>query len=97
MRGKSMKESLPERTGWTLLRRIVKAKRIESLFTSSSTGLLEENIKASSLWKYIINNQKKRPITIDVTTDTNVANLAPFPLPAPSSFETLTLYYHQKL
>lgn len=71
---------------------MVKAKRIDNLFTACKTASLEENIKASSLWYIIINNQKKRPIMTDVTTDTIVANLAPFPLPAPSSFATLTLH-----
>lgn len=31
------------------------------------------------------------PITVDVATDTFVANLAACPFPAPSSFATLTL------
>lgn len=38
-----------------------------------------------------MSTQKKSPITSDVTDDTIVANLAPFPLPAPSSFATRTL------
>lgn len=69
------------------------ARRTISLLTSFKTGALEENINARSLWKKIINNQKKRPMIIDVITDTTAANLAPFPLPAPSSFATRTLYY----
>lgn len=71
---------------------MVNAKRIDNLFTAFKTASLEENNKASSLWYIIINNQKMRPIMIDVNTDTVVANLAPFPLPAPSSFATLTLH-----
>lgn len=35
---------IPDRTGWTLLRRIVNANRRESLLTSSRTGLLVENM-----------------------------------------------------
>lgn len=32
-----------------------------------------------------------RPIMVECKTETIVANLAPFPSPAPSSFATLTL------
>lgn len=71
----------------------MKARRMESLLTAFKTGSLDENIRASSLWKKIMSSQKKRPITMDVVTATIVANLAPFPLPAPSSFATLTLYH----
>ena len=38
-----------------------------------------------------------KPITVDVTTDTIVANFAPSPFPAPSSFATLTLGNFQAL
>ena len=69
---------------------MVNAKRIDILLTNCKIASLEENIKASSLWKINISIKKKTPIVIEVTTDTIVANLAPFPLPAPSSFETLT-------
>ena len=64
---------------------------MESLLTASRTGLLDENMRAISLSKIIIKNQKNTPITADVVTATAVANLAPFPLPAPSSLATLTL------
>ena len=70
---------------------MVNAKRIESLLTAASTSSLDVKIKASSLWKIIISSQNMRPIIVDVVTATMVANLAPFPLPAPSSLETLTL------
>lgn len=88
---------LPDRTGWTLLRRTVKARSIDSLFTAWSTASLEENMRASSLWKIKISSQKKIPIATDVPTATFVANLAPFPLPAPSSFATLTLCTRARL
>lgn len=84
---------LPERIGWTLLRRTVKAKRRERWLTASRTGLLEVKIRAISLWNSNISSQKTRPITTDSHTDTIVANLAPFPFPAPSSFATLTLHH----
>lgn len=42
-----------------------------------------------------IKQQKKRPIINDVADATIVANLAPSPLPAPSSFATLTLQCFQ--
>lgn len=70
---------------------MVKAKRSESLLTASNTISLLVNINASSLWNNMIKSQKIRPITVDVVTETIVANLAPFPLPAPNSFATLTL------
>ena len=47
--------------------------------------------------KIIINNQHMKPITVDVTTDTIVANFASSPFPAPSSFATLTLGNFQAL
>lgn len=40
-----------------------------------------------------MSSQKKRPMIVEVEAATMVANLAPFPLPAPSSFATLTLFY----
>lgn len=87
---------IPERIGWTLLRRIVKAKRMESLLKAWSTGWLVVNMRASSLWKNIISTQNIRPIMDDCVTDTIVANLAPFPFPAPSSFATRTLCLETK-
>lgn len=39
---KIMEEDKPERTGWTLLSKMVKANRRESLLTLSSTASLEE-------------------------------------------------------
>lgn len=70
------------------------AKRIESLLTASRTGSLEVNIQVNLSWKNIISSQKTRPMITDVVTDTIVANLAPFPFPAPSSFATLTLQFN---
>lgn len=71
------------------------AKRIESLLTASRTGLLEEKMIPISLCKITIIRQKTSPIIVDVVTETIVANFAPFPFPAPSSFATLTLHsYH---
>lgn len=82
---------LPERTGWTLLRRTVKASRMESLLTAIKTASLEENINAIWLWRINIITQKDNPMINDCVTDTIVASLAPFPLPAPNSFATRTL------
>lgn len=74
-----------------LLSRMVKAKRKDSFSTASSTGVLEVKMRANLSWRAITRIQKQMPIADDVTTDTMVANLAPLPLPAPSSFATLTL------
>lgn len=74
-----------------LLRRTVKANRSESLLTAFKTASLEEKIQAIWLWRSIIITQKNNPIINDCVTDTIVANLAPFPLPAPNSFATRTL------
>lgn len=74
-----------------LLRSMVKANRMESLLTATKTASLEENIQAILLWKSIIITPKNNPIINDCVTDTIVANLAPFPLPAPNSFATRTL------
>lgn len=70
---------------------MVNARRRDSLSTASITTELEVKMKANLSWRAIMRRQKKRPITEDVTTDTMVANLAPLPLPAPSSFATRTL------
>lgn len=83
---------LPDRTGWTLLSKMVKARSIDSSFTASSTASLDENMSPSSLWNTMTSSQKKTPITTDVPTATPTANLAPFPFLAPSSFPTLTLH-----
>lgn len=74
-----------------LLSNTVKAKSIDSLFTASSTGWLVVNISPTLSCNNMIKTQKNSPTTVDVPTATPVANLAPFPFPAPSSFATLTL------
>ena len=76
----------------------MKASRIESLLTAIKTSSLEEKIQAIWLWKSIMITQKNNPMIKDCVTDTIVANLAPLPLPAPSSFATRTLQslmYHE--
>lgn len=70
----------------------MKAKRRERWETASKTGGLDVKMRAISLWNTIISSQNISPITIDSHTDTMVANLAPFPFPAPSSLATLTLH-----
>lgn len=67
------------------------AKRNESLSTSASTSLLDVNINATLSWRIMMITHKMRPINVDCATDTMVANPAPLPFPAPSSFATLTL------
>lgn len=58
---------------------------------ASSTSELDVNKYANWSFNAIMMAQNKSPITIDCITDTWVANFAPFPFPAPSSFATLTL------
>lgn len=79
-----------------LLRRTVKAKRTESLLTALRMTGLVVKMYANLSWKAMISDQKKIPITKEVTTETLVANLAAFPLPAPSSFDTRTLRCYNK-
>ena len=74
---------------------MVNAKRTLSLSTTSRTGSLEVNKRSIVSLKIIITNQNTKPITVDVITDTIVANFAPSPFPAPSSCATLTLGYSQ--
>ena len=69
----------------------MKASKMESLLTSSMTGGLVEKMKANLSWNMRTSSQKQRPIATDVITATVVANFAPLPFPAPSSFATLTL------
>ncbi|GER34484.1 cysteine/Histidine-rich C1 domain family protein [Striga asiatica] len=73
---------------------MVKANRTVIPLTESSTGLLEEKKSAIVLWKIKTMAIITKPIAVDVTTDTMVANLAAFPFPAPSSLATLTLHKH---
>lgn len=75
-----------------LLSRIAVARRRESLSTALSTTVLEEKMRASLSWKTTMRQQVKRPITVEVTIETPVANLAPLLLPAPSSIATRTLW-----
>lgn len=82
---------VPERTGWTLLRRTVRANKMVSLLTAVKTASLDEKTWTIWLWKSIMFTQKNNPIIKDCVTETIVANFAPFPLPAPSSFATRTL------
>lgn len=74
----------------------MKAKRSLSLSTTSRRGSLDENKRAILRLKIMIIEKNKMPIIKDVNTDTVVANLAPFALPAPSSFSTLTLHHKSK-
>lgn len=74
-----------------LLSRMVKANRTASLLAASIITGLAVKKRGNLSCKTRISNQNKSPITKDVAADTMVANLAPFPLPAPNSLETLTL------
>lgn len=82
---------IPESTGWTPLRRIVRASKTEMSSTALITASLDVKIVASLSWKISVSRLKKTLIRKDVAVDTNIANLAPRPLPAPSSLATLTL------
>ena len=53
---------------------------------------VEEKRRPNLSLDITIKQQKRMPITNDVVDDTMAANLAPFPLPPPSSFATLTLF-----
>lgn len=88
---KNKKIKIPERTGWTLLSRVVNAKSRESLSAAWITAGLEVKMSANVSWSCMMRAQKMSPIADEVITDTTVANFAPLPLPAPSSFATRTL------
>jgi len=75
------------------LRRIVKANKIDSSLTIWITDKLDVKIKASFSLKTTIINQNMNPTITVFTTETTVANFAPFALPAPSSFATRTLIW----
>ncbi|KAF5807785.1 hypothetical protein HanXRQr2_Chr05g0237521 [Helianthus annuus] len=55
------------------------------------TVVFDVKIIASLSGNATIIAQKNRPIRIDISKDILVANIAPFALPAPSSFATRTL------
>lgn len=67
------------------------ANNTESSFTMLITVLFEVKIIANLSGKATIITLNNRPIRIDVNNDIFVANIAPFALPAPSSFATRTL------
>jgi hypothetical protein len=81
----------PESTGWTLLRRTVRASRVVCSSTAASTAALAVNMSATSPWRATNSPQKTTPIASEVADDTAVANRAPYQLPAPSSLATRTL------
>ena len=70
----------------------MKANRNIASFSvaSTMTGLVVKK-RGNLSSKTRISNQNRSPITEDVAADTMVANLAPFPLPAPNSLEARTL------
>lgn len=61
------------------------------------TSALDEKISAILSWNIIMSPQKKKPIIVDCTTETLVANFAASPFTAPSSLATLTLDVSWKL
>jgi hypothetical protein len=70
---------------------MVKANNIDSSLTILITDKFDVKIKASFSLKRTIINQNMKPANTVFTTETIVANFAPFALPAPSSFATRTL------
>lgn len=74
------------------LRRMVNASKIANSLTIVITAGLELKILASFSGVAIIMDRKQSPTNREFSTDTMAANLAPFALPAPSSFATRTLY-----
>ena len=69
----------------------MKASQIASSLTILMTDELDVKINASFSLKIMTTNQNINPTSRVFTTDTIVANFAPFALPAPSSFATRTL------
>lgn len=69
----------------------MKANRTERLSTEFRTASLDEKIEPIWSWRNTMNTVKNNPTINDSVIDTSVANLAPLPLPAPSSFATRTL------
>ncbi|MFS7941321.1 hypothetical protein Hanom_Chr05g00474861 [Helianthus anomalus] len=74
------------------LKRTVSDNNTESSSTMLMTMLFDVKIIASLSGNATINAQNSRPTRIDVSNDILVANIAPFALPAPSSFATRTLF-----
>ncbi|MQL82224.1 hypothetical protein Taro_014695, partial [Colocasia esculenta] len=79
------------RTGWTLLRSIVAARRYASLAVSLATSGMSVNNLGRCTLAMRTRTMKRTPIRADVETATNTANLAAFAFPAPSSLDTRTL------
>lgn len=83
--------TVPVSTGWMQLRNKVKAKTTARLETASATsGLLVKGTPYTFLRAKII-TKKKMPIITDDMSTTQIENLAALGLPAPSSFDILTL------
>jgi hypothetical protein len=71
---------------------MVNASKTANSLTIKITKELEVKIIASFSGKAMTIDQNNSPTTREVNNDTMVANLAPFALPAPSSFATRTLH-----
>lgn len=83
--------TVPVSTGWMQLRNKVKAKTTARLETASATsGLLVKGTPYTFL-RAKISTKKKMPIITDDMSTTQIENLAALGLPAPSSFDILTL------
>lgn len=70
---------------------MVNANKIANSLTIVITAELEVKINASFLGMAMMMDQKKNPTNREFRTDIMAANLAPFALPAPSSFVARTL------
>lgn len=73
------------------LTRIANANSMDSRFTASMIESVDVKILASLSGNAITTNQKIIPTIQALNNDTDMANLAAFALPAPSSFATRTL------
>lgn len=82
---------VPDSTGWTLFSSIETANRGDKSPTALATSSFEVKIYASFSLKNKKNKNRRNPIVNDVRTIMFTANFAPFALPFPSSFATLTL------
>lgn len=85
--------NLPERTGWTLLRRMEIANNGDRLPTSMATARLVVYIYARFPPMNRKSKKNTNPIANDIERIILIENFAVFELPLPSSFATLTLQF----
>jgi hypothetical protein len=85
------KFGVPDNTGWMQFRNREREKTMARLETASATSGLLVKGTANTFLRARISTENKMPKVTDDMSTTKIENWAAFGLPAPSSFDILTL------